>query len=61
MQPCPQNKRQFSWIVMECSINHMGSGPNSPEELILLPGVPEVIRRLNEAGFLVFVVTNQGA
>lgn len=34
--------------------------PNSPEELILLPGVPEVIRRLNEAGFLVFVVTNQG-
>jgi D-glycero-D-manno-heptose 1,7-bisphosphate phosphatase len=30
-----------------------------PEEFELFPGVPESIRRLNQAGFLVIVVTNQ--
>lgn len=34
--------------------------PNNVREFALLPGVPEAIRQLNEAGFLVFVVTNQG-
>lgn len=29
------------------------------EEFRFLPGVPEAIRRLNEAGYLVLVVTNQ--
>ncbi len=32
-----------------------------PEELRLLPGVGEAIRRLNESGLLVLVVTNQSA
>ncbi|MDR1415582.1 MAG: HAD family hydrolase [Odoribacteraceae bacterium] len=31
-----------------------------PEDFRFNPGVVEGIRRLNEAGFLVFVVTNQG-
>ena len=34
--------------------------PNDASELTLLPGVPEAVVKLNEAGFLVFVVTNQG-
>jgi len=34
--------------------------PNDASELELLPGVPQAIAALNEAGFLVFVVTNQG-
>jgi D-glycero-D-manno-heptose 1,7-bisphosphate phosphatase len=33
--------------------------PRSLEEFEILPGVPEAIRRLAEAGFLIFVATNQ--
>lgn len=33
----------------------------SPAELSILPGVPEAVARLNQAGLLVLVVTNQRA
>ncbi|PWK15991.1 D-glycero-alpha-D-manno-heptose-1,7-bisphosphate 7-phosphatase [Tumebacillus permanentifrigoris] len=33
---------------------------NTPEDLILFPGVGPAIRSLREAGYRVFVVTNQG-
>jgi D-glycero-D-manno-heptose 1,7-bisphosphate phosphatase len=33
---------------------------NSPEDLFLFPGVGKAIKKLNDAGFKVFVVTNQG-
>lgn len=32
---------------------------SDPEDLVLFPGVGQAIRRLNEAGFLVIVLTNQ--
>jgi len=34
--------------------------PNSPDELEMLPGAANAVKQLNEAGFKVFVVTNQG-
>ena len=34
--------------------------PNHKEELTLFPGVPKAVAMLNDAGFLVFVVTYQG-
>ncbi len=37
-----------------------GRPPNHGGELQLFPGVPEAVSNLNKAGFLVFVVTNQG-
>lgn len=33
--------------------------PTSPDAFVILPGVPEAIRDLKDAGFLVVVVTNQ--
>lgn len=33
---------------------------NRPEDVHLLPGVPEAIAKLRQLGFKIFVVTNQG-
>jgi D-glycero-D-manno-heptose 1,7-bisphosphate phosphatase len=33
--------------------------PNNPEEMELLPGVPEAVSSLHQAGWLLIVVTNQ--
>ena len=41
-------------------INDNEKHVNKPEDLILYPGVCESISKLNEAGYQVFVVTNQG-
>ena len=30
-----------------------------PEDVVILPGVPQALRQLSEAGFMLFVVTNQ--
>src|SRR5437016_8016026 len=32
---------------------------HKPEEVVILPGVPEALRRLEEAGFLLIMITNQ--
>lgn len=34
--------------------------PNTPDELEMIPGSAQAVKRLNDAGFKVFVVTNQG-
>lgn len=41
-------------------INDNSKMVNQPADLILLPGVGPAIQRLKQAGFLVFIVTNQG-
>ncbi|MVP02014.1 D-glycero-alpha-D-manno-heptose-1,7-bisphosphate 7-phosphatase [Paenibacillus lutrae] len=33
---------------------------NKAEDVFLLPGVPQAVQALKEAGYLVFIVTNQG-
>lgn len=33
---------------------------HTPEELILLPGAVEAVKLIHDAGYLIFVVTNQG-
>lgn len=42
--------------VMTGRVRHV----NKPSDLHLLPGVPEAVKGLKEAGFLVCIVTNQG-
>lgn len=32
---------------------------DSPDKFVLFPGIPEQIKRLNDAGFLVIMITNQ--
>ncbi|WP_405079137.1 D-glycero-alpha-D-manno-heptose-1,7-bisphosphate 7-phosphatase [Paenibacillus chitinolyticus] len=42
--------------VMSGRVRHV----NKPSDLHLLPGVPEAVKGLKEAGFLLCIVTNQG-
>lgn len=41
------------------TINEEKNYLHLPEDFVFIPGVPQAIRRLNQAGFLVVVVTNQ--
>lgn len=41
--------------VLNCEVDSL----RNPEELKLLPGVPDAVRRLNESGYLSVIITNQ--
>jgi D-glycero-D-manno-heptose 1,7-bisphosphate phosphatase len=41
------------------AVRGLGWSPRRPEELVILPGVVEALRRLRHAGWLVVVVSNQ--
>ena len=43
------------------TLNHATGYVTSPEQLVLFPGVPEAIARLNRLGAMVLLVTNQSA
>jgi len=43
------------------TLNHDCGYVTSPDQLVLFPGVPEAISRLNQLGVLVIMITNQSA
>lgn len=51
--------RRAVFLDRDGTINEEKNYLHRPEDFVFIPGVPEAIRRLNEAGFLVVVVTNQ--
>jgi len=51
--------RQAVFLDRDGTINEEVDYLSDPEQLVLLPGAAAAIRRWNEAGYLVVVVTNQ--
>lgn len=43
------------------TLNHDSGYVTSPDQLVVFPGVPEAIFRLNQLGVLVIMITNQSA
>lgn len=51
--------RRAVFIDRDGTVNEERDYLYRPEEFVFIPGAPQAIRRLNEAGFLVIIVTNQ--
>ena len=49
------------FVDRDGTLNQDSGYVTSPEQLVLFPGVPEAIARLNRLGVLVLMVTNQSA
>lgn len=52
--------RKTVFLDRDGVINDNTKNVDRPEDLILFPWAAPAIRRLNQAGYLVFIVTNQG-
>ncbi len=57
---CPFRERGAAFLDRDGVINDQTAFVNAPDDFRLLPGAAAAIRRLNEAGIPIVVVTNQG-
>lgn len=55
----PEKGRKTVFLDRDGTMNEEVNYLYRPEDLKLIPGVPQAVRQLNEAGFRVVVVTNQ--
>ncbi len=55
------NGRRAVFLDRDGTIIYDADYLTSPDEIRLMPGAPEALRRLRDAGFLLLVVTNQSA
>ena len=55
----PEKGRKTVFLDRDGTMNEEVNYLHRPEDLKLIPGVPQAVRQLNEAGFRVVVVTNQ--
>lgn len=53
------NDKKAVFLDRDGVINENSPKIDSPEKLIMLPGVEEAIKKLNDAGYLTIIVTNQ--
>ena len=53
------NGRRYVFVDRDDTVAKNVPYCDSPEKFHLFPGIPSQIRRLNEAGFLVIMITNQ--
>ena len=54
-----KNKQKAIFLDRDGTINKMVGFITNPEQFELIPGVAEAIKKMNKAGYLVIVVTNQ--
>ena len=59
-QPLGSRRRPAAFFDRDGIINLDSGYLHRPDDFVLMPGVVEAIRACNQAGFWVFVVTNQG-